>query len=107
MQVPNIRIEEEVIEKMLSDLLDNFVSNFEAARSDRVFQQLMISAPPISTAFAFADGLIAATAKHLAVAYGLRVPAWVHDEWRSGAERLTTGSSRTCTSTPEKIAVAA
>jgi hypothetical protein len=93
MQVPHmIGIEEVDCEEMLAALLEDFVSNFEAVRHDRVFQQLMIAAPPVSTGSVFADGLIAAAAKYLATAYRLRVPAWVHDDWRAGPSGLSTMS---------------
>lgn len=95
MQVPRmIRIEHFDCEELLETLLQDFVENFEAARDDRVFQQLMISAPPVSTGNLFADGLIAATAEHLATSRGLRVPAWVNDDWRGGPSTFstTTGS---------------
>ncbi|WP_327210278.1 hypothetical protein [Rhizobium leguminosarum] len=85
MQVPNIRIEDAPCEEVLVALLENFISNFEEARRDRVFQQLMISAPPVSTGSTLADAVIAATAEHLAISYGLRVPAWANDEWRAAS----------------------
>lgn len=93
MQVPRmIRIEHVDCEELLEKLLQDFVGNFEAARSDRVFQQLMISAPPVSTGSAFADGLIAAVAEHMSRQYGLRVPAWTSDDWRAGPSRFSTTS---------------
>jgi hypothetical protein len=88
MQVPKIRIDEVACEELIVALLEDFVSNFEEASGDRVFQQLMISAPPVSTGSVLADGLIAATAEHLATVYRLRVPTWVLDEWRTGAVRF-------------------
>lgn len=93
MQVPRmIRIEHVDCEELLEALLRDFVGNFDAARGDRVFQQLMISAPPVSTGSAFADGLIAAVAEHLSRQYALRVPTWVSDSWRSGPARFSTTS---------------
>jgi hypothetical protein len=93
MQVPNIRIVDMPCEELLVALLENFMSNFEEARRDRVFQQLMISAPPVSTGSVLADALIAAMAEHLATMYRLRVPSWVHDEWRSGPSNPSTIAS--------------
>lgn len=90
MQVPHmIGIEEVDCEEMLAALLEDFVSNFEAVRHDRVFQQLMIAAPPVSTGSASADQLIVATAERLVSAYGLRIPSWVHEEWRTRAIPLS------------------
>lgn len=82
MQAANIRIDEAAQEDLLAALLENFVGNFEEAAGDRVFQQLMISAPPVSTGSARSDRKIVETAIRLATAYKLRVPNWTRDKWR-------------------------
>lgn len=84
-----IQVEHVDCEKMLEDLLQGFVGNFEAASGDKVFQQLMISAPPVTTGIAAADGRIATVAVHLARQYGLRVPAWTADRLKADLTRLS------------------
>lgn len=87
-----IKVEHVDCEKMLEELLQGFVENFESASGDKVFQQLMISAPPVSTGMATADSRIATVAIHLARKYGLRVPAWTADRLQSDHTRFSKAS---------------